>query len=93
MSLNVNGVNVGPARYTPPTPPPVSELTARDAAVAARMGVQAPPVRNNDPVTGTAKREKRGDTNDERRASEDADRLDMLRLMALKRDVAAITRH
>ena len=92
MSLNVNGVNHGPTRYTPPPPPPVTELTAKDVATAARAGVQAVPVRNNDPVTATAKREKRGEMTDDRRAAEDADRLDMLRFMALKRDVAAITR-
>ena len=90
MSLNVNGL--GPARPLPPAPPPVTELTSRDVAAAARAGVQAVPVRNTDPVTGSAKRERHGDTDDERRASEDADRLDMLRLMALKRDAAAVTR-
>ncbi len=90
MSLNVNGASLAPARYTPPTPPPVTELTARDVAAAARVGLQAVPVRNNDPVTGAAKRERRGDTLDERRAAEDADRLDTLRFMALKRDIAAI---
>ena len=92
MSFHVNGSNLGPARYTPPPPPPVTELTAKDVATAARAGVQAVPVRNNDPVTATTKREKRGEMTDDRRAAEDADRLDMLRFMALKRDVAAITR-
>lgn len=91
MSLNVNGVNIGSPRPTPPTPPPAQELTARDVAAAARAGVQAVPVRNNDPVTGTAKKEKRGEMTDDRRAAEDADRLDMLRFMALKRDASAIT--
>lgn len=91
MSFNVNGVNVGSPRPTPPTPPPAQELTARDVATAARAGVQAVPVRNTDPVTAAAKREKRGDMNDDHRAAEDTDRLDMLRLMALRRDVAAIT--
>lgn len=93
MSLNVNGVSLAPARYTPPTPPPTTELTARDVAAATRVGLQAVPVRNNDPVTGAAKREKRGETTDEKKAAEDADRLDMLRLMALRRDIAAITGH
>jgi hypothetical protein len=91
MSLNINGASLAPTRAMPPAAPPVTELTSRDVAAAARVGVQAVPVRNNDPVTANAKREKHGDTSDERRASEDADRLDMLRLMALKRDVAAIT--
>jgi hypothetical protein len=91
MSFHVNGANLGPARYTPPPPPPPTELNARELAVAARAGVQAVPVRNNDPVTATAKREKRGEMTDDRRAAEDADRLDMLRLMALRRDAAAIT--
>ena len=91
MSFHVNGVNHGPTRYTPPPPPPVTELTARDVATAARAGVQAVPVRNNDPVTATAKREKRGEMTDDRLASADRDRRDMLRLMALKRDAAAIT--
>ncbi len=68
MSLNVNGSSFAPARYTPPTPPPTTELTARDVAAATRVGLQAVPVRNNDPVTGAAKREKRGDTLDEKRA-------------------------
>ena len=90
MSLNVNGSTFAPARYTPPTPPPTTELTARDMAAATRVGLQAVPVRNNDPVTGAAKREKRGDLNDEKKAAEDADRLDMLRLMALRRDVRSI---
>ena len=74
MSLNVNGVGLAPARVISPPPVPATELTARDVATAARVGVQAVPVRNNDPVTGTAKREKRGDTNDEKRAAEDAER-------------------
>ena len=91
MSLNIHGSSLAPARYTPPTPPPAQELTARDVAAATRVGLQAVPIRNNDPVTGAAKREKRGDTNDERKAAEDTDRIDMLRLMALRRDVAAIT--
>ncbi|MBE2318205.1 hypothetical protein DVA67_019645 [Solirubrobacter sp. CPCC 204708] len=90
MALNVNGASLAPARYTPPTPPPVNELTARDMAAATRLGLQAVPVRNTDPVTGPAKREKRGETNDEKRAAEDADRLDMLRLMAFKRDIASV---
>ena len=92
MSLNVNGVSVAPTRSAPPTPPPATELTPRDVATAARAGVQAVPVRNNDPVTAAAKREKRGDTADERRAAEDADRLDTLRWMALRRDAAAVLR-
>jgi len=91
MSLNINGASLVPTRALPPAAPPVTELTSRDVAAAARVGVQAVPVRNNDPVTANAKREKHGDTSDERRASEDADRLDMLRFMALKRDVTAIT--
>lgn len=90
MSLNVNGSPYAAARYTPPTPPAQQELTARDMAAATRIGLQAVPVRNNDPVTGSAKREKRGDTEDEKKAAEDTDRLDMLRFMALRRDVAAI---
>jgi hypothetical protein len=90
MSFHVNGVNHGPTRYTPPPPPPVTELTARDVTTAARAGVQAVPVRNNDPVTAGAKSEKRGEMSDDRRA-EDSYRLDRLRLMALKRDAAAIT--
>ena len=45
----------------------MTELTSRDVAAAARVGVQAVPVRNNDPVTANAKREKHGDTSDERR--------------------------
>jgi hypothetical protein len=88
--MNINGVNSAAARVTPP-PPPATELTARDVAVATRAGLQAVPVRNTDPVTGKAKPEKHGDLNDFKRAAEDADRLDMLRFMALRRDIAAIT--
>ncbi|RKQ93678.1 hypothetical protein C8N24_3549 [Solirubrobacter pauli] len=90
MSLNINGSSLAPARYTPPTPPAAQELTARDMAAATRIGLQAVPVRNNDPVTAAAKREKRGDTDDEKQAAEDTDRLDMLRLLALRRDIAAV---
>jgi hypothetical protein len=90
MSLNVNGSNLAPARYTPPPPTATAELTARDMAAASRLGMQAVPVRNNDPVTGPAKREKRGQTEDEKKAAEDADRFDMLRMMAFRRDVAAV---
>ena len=90
MSLNINGSSLAPARYTPPPPPATQELTARDMAAATRIGMQAVPIRNNDPVTGAAKREKRGDTEDEKKAAEDTDRLDMLRAMALRRDIAAV---
>jgi hypothetical protein len=55
------------------------------------MGVQAVPVRPQDPVTGPAKRERSADSALQRRAAEDADRLDMLRFAALRRDAAAIT--
>ena len=90
MSLNVNGTSLAPARYTPPTPPAAAELTQRGMAAAARVGLQAVPVRTNDPVTGTAKREKHGDTLDEKKGAQDADRLDALRFMALRRDISAI---
>jgi hypothetical protein len=90
MSLNVNGSSLAPARYSPPPPPATVELTARDMAAATRVGLQAVPVRNNDPVTGPAKREKRGDVIDEKKAAEEQDRMDLLRLAALKRDAAAV---
>lgn len=89
--MNLNGVNPAAARVVPPPTPPAAELTVRGMAAANRAGVQAVPVRNNDPVTRTAKREKHGDLNDEKRAAEDTDRLDLLRFMALRRDVEAIT--
>ena len=91
MSLNVNGASLAPARYTPPTAPAVTELTQRDIAAATRVGLQAVPVRNNDPVTGPGKKERHGDTLKDKQAAEDRDRLDMLRFAAFRRDVAAIT--
>jgi len=91
MSLNVNGSALAPGRYTPQTAPAVTQLTQRDVAAAARVGLQAVPVRNNDPVTGSAKKERHGDTLKEKQAAADRDRLDMLRFAALRRDVAAIT--
>ena len=49
-------------------------------AAAARVGVQAVPVRQLDPVTGPAKRERAAEAVNERKAASDSDRLEMLRL-------------
>ncbi len=90
MALNVNGMGLVPTRSAPAAPPP-AELTTRDMAAATRAGVQAVPVRNIDPVTNAHRSARRGDTLSDKRAAEDADRLDMLRSMALRRDAASIT--
>jgi hypothetical protein len=88
--IDGHGAGVGPARYTPP-PTPLTQVTQRDMAAAARLGVQAVPVRPQDPVTGPAKRERAADSHTDRKASSDRDRLDALRWAALRRDAAAIT--
>ena len=81
MSLNINGAGLVPdPGHATAAATAGDRATARDVAAAARVGVQAVPVRNNDPVTATAKREKHGDDQStSRSASADADRLDMLR--------------
>jgi hypothetical protein len=90
MSYDVHGLGGGPARLAPP-PGPMLSVTQRDVAVAARLGVQAVPVRQLDPVTAPAKRERAAESVNDRKAASDADRLAMLRLAALRRDAAAIT--
>ena len=90
MMIDGHGAGVGPLRLTPP-PSPQTAVTQRDMATAARLGVQAVPVRPQDPVTGPAKRERTADSGSDRKASADRDRLDMLRFAALRRDAAAIT--
>ena len=70
---------------------PLTAVTQRDMATAARLGVQAVPVRQLDPVTAAAKRERAAESVNDRKATADRDRLDMLRFAALRRDAAAIT--
>jgi hypothetical protein len=89
MMIDGHGAGVGPLRL-PPQPSPQTAVTQRDIATAARLGVQAAPVRPQDPVTGPAKRERSADSSLDRKASADRDRLDMLRFAALRRDAAAI---
>jgi hypothetical protein len=90
MMMDGHGAGVGPLRLAPP---PVQQVavTQRDMAAAARMGVHPVPVRPQDPVTSSAKRERSADSHTDRKAAADRDRLDMLRLAALRRDAAAIT--
>ncbi|HET6546900.1 MAG TPA: hypothetical protein VFG79_00495 [Solirubrobacter sp.] len=90
MSFDVHGTTALPERFAPP-PAPVAAVTQRDMATAARLGVQAVPARPLDPATGPAKRERSAGSHDERRATSDRERLDALRLAALRRDAAAIT--
>ena len=90
MSYDVHALGGGPARLAPP-PAQLLAVTQRDVTVAARLGVQAVPVRQLDPVTAPAKRERAAETVNDRKATSDRDRLDMLRLAALRRDAAAIT--
>jgi hypothetical protein len=92
MSFDVHSPAFNPARYAPP-PVAMNAVTLRDMAAAARVGVQAVPVRQLDPATGPAKREKASDAVNERKAMSDADRLEMLRWAALRRDAGAITGH
>jgi hypothetical protein len=60
-------------------------------AAAARVGVQAVPVRQLDPVPAPAKRERAHEAVADRKAMSDTDRLELLRWAALRRDAAAIT--
>ena len=87
MNFDVQG-NL--TRYAPP-PAPLNAVTLRDMAAAARVGVQAVPVRQLDPVTGPAKRERASEAMNDRKAMSDTDRLELLRWAALRRDAAAIT--
>jgi hypothetical protein len=91
MSLiDGHGAGVGPLRLAPPASQ-LAAMTQRDMAAAARLGVQAVPVRPQDPVTAPAKRERSADASNDRKAAADANRLDALRFAALRRDAAAIT--
>jgi hypothetical protein len=90
MSFDVQAPGLVPVR-TAPQPAQLAALTQRDMAAAARLGVQAVPVRVLDPVTGPAKRERSADAANDRKAAADRDRLEMLRFAALRRDAAAIT--
>ena len=90
MSFDVQGPAGNTARYAPP-PVPLNAVTLRDMAAAARVGVHAVPVRQLDPVTGPAKRERAQESVNDRKALSDTDRLEMLRWAALRRDAAAIT--
>ena len=89
MNFDVQGPAGNPARYAP-QPAPLNAVTLRDMAAAARVGVQAVPVRQLDPVTGPAKRERASEAANERKAASDSDRLEMLRWAALRRDAAAV---
>ncbi|HEX6024411.1 MAG TPA: hypothetical protein VFZ00_20650 [Solirubrobacter sp.] len=91
MSFDVQGAAGNPARYAPP-PAQLQAVTLRDMATAARVGVQAVPVRQLDPATGPQKRERAHEAVNDRKAAADSDRLEMLRWAALRRDAAAITR-
>jgi hypothetical protein len=90
MSIDAQGPLSHPSRYSP-LPAPLSAVTQRDYAAAARVGIQAVPARPQDPINATAKRERTPTTATDRRAVEDRDRLDALRWAALRRDAAAIT--
>ena len=90
MSFDVQGPAGNPARYAP-QPTQLTAVTLRDMAAAARVGVQAVPVRQLDPVTGPAKRERASEAMNDRKAASDSDRLEMLRWAALRRDAGAIT--
>ena len=90
MSFDVQGPAGNQARYAP-QPTQLTAVTLRDMAAAARVGVQAVPVRQLDPVTGPAKRERAADGVNQRKAESDVERVEMLRWAALRRDAAAIT--
>jgi hypothetical protein len=90
MSFDVHSTGANPARYSLP-PTVMNAVTQRDLAAAARLGVQAVPVRQLDPVTGPAKRERAAEAVHARKAASDSDRLEALRWAALRRDAAAIT--
>jgi hypothetical protein len=86
----VHSTGANPARYAPP-PVQLNAVTLRDMAAAARVGVHAVPVRQLDPVTAPAKRERAHEAIADRKAMSDTDRVEMLRWAALRRDAAAIT--
>ena len=90
MNFDVQGPAGNPARYAPQSAP-LNAVTLRDMAAAARVGVHAVPVRQLDPVTGPAKRERAHESVNERKAMSDTERVEMLRWAALRRDAAAIT--
>ncbi len=89
MSFDLQGP-AGNPRFAP-QPTQLTAVTLRDMAAAARVGVQAVPVRQLDPVTGPAKRERASEAMNDRKAASDSDRLELLRWAALRRDAGAIT--